>query len=213
MPVCLENTDTTDTMTGGLMDKMHRSRWLMMNVLLLPVLSLVLLSSASQTMAFEGDYVWEARFKASLAKARSGHQVKDQYAVGDMYLHGRGTAKSSARALYWFLLAAKKGHRKAAYKAGYLYLYSNGLSPGASPKQAFPWIRQAALAGYAPAQYELGRLFFSGKIVKRSEPQALKWLGRARAANYAPARKAFDQMVERMVKTQTAFSGQSRRMK
>jgi len=196
------------------MDKMHKSRWLMTRILLLFMLSPVLLLSVPQAVAFDGDYVWEARFKASLARAKSGHQVKDQYAVGDMYLRGRGTAKNSARALYWFLLAAKKGHRKATYKVGYLYLYSsNSLSPGTSPKQAFPWIRQAALAGYAPAQYELGRIYFSGKIVKRSEPQALKWLGRARAANYKPARKAFDKMVKRMVKTQTAFSEQTRTVK
>ncbi|MCF6337954.1 MAG: sel1 repeat family protein [Gammaproteobacteria bacterium] len=195
------------------MDKIYKNCRLMLRVLLLPVLPLVLSLNMQQVMAFEGDYVWEARFETSLAKARSGHQVKDQYAVGDMYLRGRGTAKNAAKALYWFLLAAEQGHRKAAYKAGRLYLYSNGLPPGASPKQALPWIRKAALAGYAPAQYELGRLFFSGKVIKRSEPQALKWLGRAKAANYAPARTAFDQMVKRMVKTQTAFVDQNRAVK
>ncbi len=200
-------------MAGGPMDKIHKNCRLILRVLLLPVLPLVLSLNMQQVMAFEGDYVWEARFETSLAKARSGHQAKDQYAVGDMYLRGRGTAKNAAKALYWFLLAAEQGHRKAAYKAGYLYLHSEGLSPGASPKQALPWIRKAALAGYAPAQYELGRLFFSGKVVRRSEPQALKWLGRARAANYAPARKAFDQMVKRLVKTQTAFVDQNRAAK
>ncbi|VAW96749.1 hypothetical protein MNBD_GAMMA19-1291 [hydrothermal vent metagenome] len=200
-------------MAGGPMDEIHKNCRLILRVLLLPVLPLVLSLNMQQVMAFEGDYVWEARFKTSLAKARSGHQAKDQYAVGDMYLRGRGTAKNAAKALYWFLLAAEQGHRKAAYKAGHLYLYSNSLPPGASPKQALPWIRKAALAGYAPAQYELGRLFFSGKVIKRSEPQALKWLGRAKAANYAPARKAFDQMVKRLVKTQTAFVDQNRAVK
>ncbi len=195
------------------MDKMHKSCWLMLRILLLPALPLALLLNVQQAVAFEGDYIWEARFKASLAKAQSGHQVKDQYAVGDMYLRGRGTAKNAAKALYWFLRAAKQGHRKAAYKAGYLYLYSDGLPPGASPKQALPWIRKAALAGYAPAQYELGRVFLSGKIVKRNEPQALMWWGRAKAANYAPARKAFDQMVKRLVKMQTAFIEQNRAAK
>jgi len=195
------------------MDKRHKGNWLIMRILLLPVLPLVLSLNVQQAMAFEGDYVWEARFKASLEKARSGHQVKDQYAVGDMYLSGRGTAKNSAKALYWFLLAAKQGHNKAAYKAGYLYLYDSGLPSDAFPKQAFPWIKKAALAGYVPAQYELGRLFFSGKIIKRDEPQALKWLGQAKAANYAPAGKAFDQMVKRLVKTQTAFVDQNRAVK
>ncbi len=195
------------------MDKMHKACGLIMRVSLLFVLPLVLSLNVQQAIAFEGDYVWEARFKAGLAKARSGHQVKDQYAVGDMYLLGRGTAKHTAKALYWFLLAAKQGHHKAAYKVGYLYLYGEGLPPGAFPEQGLPWMRKAALAGYAPAQYELGRLFFSGKVIARNESQALKWLGLAKVANYAPAREAFDQMVKRLVNTQTAFVDQGHTVK
>ncbi|VAX02414.1 hypothetical protein MNBD_GAMMA19-2294, partial [hydrothermal vent metagenome] len=69
-------------MAGGPMDKIHKNCRLMLRVLLLPVLLLILSFNIQQVMAFEGDYVWEARFKTSLAKARSSHQAKDQYAVG-----------------------------------------------------------------------------------------------------------------------------------
>lgn len=165
------------------------------------ILLLLSMLYVQQATAFEGDYIWEERFKAGLSKAQSG-LAKDQYAVGDMYFRGRGTAKDSAKAMHWFLLAAKRGHKKAAYKAGYLYLYGDGVSPPVSPKKAFPWFRQAAVAGYIPAQYELGRLYFAGKVIKRNESSALKWLGRAKMAGYAPARTAFDQMVKRLVKAQ-----------
>lgn len=182
----------------------RRGCWVTSRILLLPMVSLVLLFSAQHVVAFEGDYIWDERFKASLAKAESG-RAKDQYTVGDMYFRGRGTAVNPSEALRWFLRAAKQGHRKSAYKAGYLYLYNEELSPSASPKKGIPWIKKAAAAGYAPAQYELGRLYFSGDVIKRSESQALKWLGRAKAANYEPAGKAFEQIVKRLVKAQNVF--------
>jgi len=185
---------------GESMEKTLKGHRLIARILL----PLILLLGAQQAVAFEGDYIWEERFKASLAKAKSG-KVKDQYAIGNLYFLGRGTAVDSAKALHWFTLAAKQGHKKSAYKVGYLYLYGEGLSPSRSPKQAFPWIKIAADAGYAPAQYELGRMYFSGSIIKRDESQAMKWLGRAKAADYAPARTAFAQIVKRLVKAQNVF--------
>lgn len=179
------------------MAKRYRYRWL--SRCMLPLLFLV---STAQVLAFEGDYIWEERFKARLAKAQSG-QVGDQYAVADMYFRGRGTQKNANKALRWFLQAAKQGHTKAAYKVGYLYLYAADLAVANSAKQAFPWIQKSARAGYPPAQYELGLLYFSGKAVAREESQALKWLGRAKSAGYAPARTAFEQTVKRMVEKQS----------
>jgi hypothetical protein len=186
------------------MGKRYRDRWLSRCVL-----SLLFLVSTAQALAFEGDYIWEERFKTRLARAQSG-QVSDQYAVANMYFRGRGIEKNASKALRWFLRAAKQGHTKAAYKVGYLYLYAADLAASNSPKQAFPWIQKAAQAGYPPAQYELGRLYFSGKAVERDESQALKWLGRAKSAGYAPARTAFKQTVKRLVEAQSADPKKSR---
>lgn len=158
---------------------------------------LVLFCVTQSAVAFEGDYIWDKRFKSSLAKARSG-QANDQYAVGDMYFRGRGTTTDHTKALQWFLRAAEQGHRKAAYKAGYLYLYGEELAH--APKQALSWFRRSAVAGYVPAQYELGKLFLSGLAGPRDNTQALKWLGKAKAANYEPADAEFTQTVSRLTK-------------
>lgn len=175
------------------------------------VLSLcLLLSYLSPVLAFEGDYIWEERFKARLARAQSG-LANEQYAVGDMYFRGRGTAVDPTKALNWFLLAAKQGHVKAAYRAGYLYLYNEELTH--APKLALPLLKMAAESGYVPAQYELGKLLFSGAGGERDESQALQWLVKAKAADYAPARAAFEQTVKRLVreKSQSASSAASAR--
>ncbi len=158
---------------------------------------LLLLIVAQPSTAFEGDYILDEQFKAGIEKARSGQAI-DQYALGNMYLRGRGTRVDHAKALRWFLLAARQGHRKAAYRVGYLYLYGKGVTR--SPRRALGRFRQAARAGYAPAQYELGKLFLSGAAGKRDTAKALKWLVKAKAANYAPAEVAFKQMVKRMAK-------------
>jgi uncharacterized protein len=149
------------------------------------VLLLVLpLSLISQVAAFEGDYIWEERFKASLVKAQLGQEAA-QFAVAEMYLRGRGTTEDASNALRWFLSAAKQGHQKAAYKVGYLYLQVNGILPAIPREQAFRWIQKAARAGYAPAQYELAQLYFQGSIVERNTAQALKLMGQAKIAHYA----------------------------
>lgn len=164
---------------------------------------LLLFFVAQSTEAFEGDYIWDKRFKASLIKADSG-QPGDQYAVGDMYFRGRGTTTNHLKALQWFLLAAEQGHRKAAYKTGYLYLYGEGFTP--APKQALHWFRRSATAGYVPAQYELGKLLLSESAGPRDNAQALKWLGKAKAASYAPAEAEFTQTVSRLLKPSKALS-------
>ena len=155
-----------------------------------------LLFFTQQVLAFEGDYVWDERFQASLVKARSG-LAKDQYEVGEMFFRGRGTKTNPTEALRWFLLAAKQGHKKAAYKAGYLYLYGAGIAP--NPKLALTWLEKTAKAGYAAAQYELGKLFVSDAAGYFDGAQALKWLGKAKAAGYAPAGAAFSKTVRRLV--------------
>lgn len=153
----------------------------------------------SPVLAFEGDYIWDERFKINLVKAESG-QASDQYTVGDMYFRGRGTLKDYNQALFWFLLAAEQGHPKAAYKVGYLYLQGEQVEH--SPVRAQAWFQKAALAGYAPAQYELGRLFLSGALGKPDRTKALKWLGKAKAADYAPAEAEFTKIVSHLVKAQ-----------
>jgi TPR repeat protein len=161
--------------------------------------------AAPAVTAFEGDYIWDERFKQSLARAQSG-QAKDQYTVGDMYLRGRGTRIDPTKALHWFLLAAKQGHSRAAYKAGYLYLHSEKYEQATpqSPAAALPLLHQAAEAGFPPAMYELGLVYGNGIAGYWDSAQALNWFGKARQAGYEPAKAEFAALVRRLVKSNTA---------
>lgn len=163
--------------------------------------------------AFEGDYIWDERFKQSLVRAESG-QVKDQYAVGEMYLRGRGTRIDPAIALHWFLRAAQQGHVRAAYKAGYLYLHSDKYGQGVpqSPDKALPLLHQAAEAGYPPAMHELGLVYGSGIGGHWDSAQALNWFGKARQAGYAPAKAGFADLVRRLVKSHSSAPEPTRQL-
>ena len=162
---------------------------------------------ASPALAFEGDYIWEDRFKASLAKINAGYP-KDQYELGEMYLRGRGTRKDPAQALHWFEKAAQQGHTRAAYKAGWLYLHNDLFSR--SSEKALPLLRQAAEAGFAPAQYELGQAYASGIGGNWDNTEALNWLAKAKQAEYPPAEAGFDRLVARMVSANKLKQAQQR---
>lgn len=162
-------------------------------------LVILLLTVARTGFTFEGDYVWDQRFKTTLAKATSG-TAKDQYTLGEMYLNGRGTRQEPAEALVWYLRAAKQGHIKAAHKAGHLYLLGQGTAR--SLPDALNWLHRAAEADYAPAQYELGQFYASDDTGNREDSLALIWLGRAKKNGYPPAEAAFAALVRRMVREQ-----------
>lgn len=164
---------------------------------------MLLICVTQSAAAFEGDYIWDKRFKEGLVKASSG-QANDQYAVADMYFHGRGTTTDHAKALQWFLLAAEQGHQRAAFKVGFLYLYGEGLTH--EPQKALKWLRRSALADYVPAQYELGKLLLSDMAGPRDNAQALIWLGKAKAANYEQADVAFTQTVNRLLQPGTVIA-------
>ena len=152
---------------------------------------------APPLMAYEGDYIWEDRFKAQVDKAKSG-SAEAEYSLAEMYLGGRGTAVNEKDAQAWFLKAAKQGHIKAAYRVGYLYLHARTFTQSA--KDALPWLIKASNAGFPAAQYELGLLYATGRGVKQDRPAALALLAKAKLHGYAPAREAFDHLVKGLIK-------------
>lgn len=162
---------------------------------------------AQTAFAFDGDYVWNQRFKELLSKVSLG-EATDEYTLGEMYLNGRGTETDPAEALAWFLKAANQGHIKAAYKVGHLYLLGQGTERSLS--DALTWLQRAAEAGYAPAQYELGQFYASNDAQGRESSLALMWLGRAKKNGYRPAAAAFAELVRRMVDAQKSAASPPR---
>lgn len=73
-----------------------------------------------------------------------------------------------------FKRLAKRGHAKAQYQLGMLYLFGKGVE--ADTAQGISWLKQAANNGAYGAANELGQIYLSGKGVAIDEKEAVKWL-------------------------------------
>ncbi|MFC1673324.1 peptidoglycan-binding protein [Pseudomonadota bacterium] len=76
-------------------------------------------------------------------------QVEAQYALGDAYLNGRGTAKEPAWGLSWLERAARGGHAKAQFAMG--VALATGMTGGPQREEAMVWLLIAQDNKYADA--------------------------------------------------------------
>lgn len=88
--------------------------------------------------------------------AASVGQVDAQYALGEAYLNGRGTAKEPAWGLSWFERAARAGHAPAQYAMG--AALATGLAGSAMHEEALVWMLIAKKNGHADADLMVGFL-------------------------------------------------------
>ena len=153
---------------------------------------------ALPAMAFEGDYILEERFQATLDNARAG-DPQAQYAVGDMYYRGRGVRSSDKEALHWYLRAARQGVLKASYKSAYIYLHSKTVHK--STRKALPWLKLSVESGNPAAMYELAMLYSTRRASNQNNKRVLTLLSKAKMAGYKPAKIAFEQAVSSLVRT------------
>lgn len=107
----------------------------------------------------------------SLAQAGNG---KAQHNLGAMYLSGQGVEKDLKQAMYWFVLAARRGIVLAQHNVGVFYLRGMGVAP--DPVQAAYWFEEAAMQGDPRSQHSLGALYFEGLGVEKSLEKAYVWL-------------------------------------
>jgi TPR repeat protein len=77
--------------------------------------------------------------------------------------------------------AAEKGHKRAQYDLGLLYL--NGGKPikiiEIDEGKAFGWFAKAAVQGHAKAQCQLGLCYLNGKGVEKNDVTAFQWMEKA----------------------------------
>lgn len=69
-----------------------------------------------------------------------------QSALGTCYLEGKGVPRDYAKAMVWYLLAARQGHPTAQNNVG--YMYEEKLIALPYPDAAAAWYLQAASNGY-----------------------------------------------------------------
>lgn len=106
---------------------------------------------------------------------------------------GLGTAKSEARAIRWYLLAAGNGDRASQLRLAKIYSESADRTVRSDSLSRF-WYGQAA-TGDNPsheAEYRLGLIYLQGRGVRKSEQEGLRLLKRAADGGHAAAKKELE---------------------
>lgn len=98
--------------------------------------------------------------------------VQAQYALGNMYYHGKAVRQDYAEAARWYRKSAEQGFAKGQYNLGYLFQYGQGVSQDYS--EAARWYRKSAEQGYASAQVNLAVLYYRGQGVPRDYVEAVR---------------------------------------
>jgi TPR repeat protein len=100
-----------------------------------------------------------------------------QYAMGILYVYGRGVQKDYAEAAKWYRKAAENGYAAAQHKLGLLYF--GGLGVPKDFAEAFRWFSSAAEQGDAAAQDSLASMYHlrndNAKAVKLYQLAADQW--------------------------------------
>lgn len=116
-----------------------------------------------------------------LQAAQEYNDTQSKFLLGICYYNGLGIDQDFKTAIYWFNMAADKGHSDAQAALANCYAYGKGVD--LNYYLAAYWYRKAALSGNAQAQNNLGICYLNGNGVTRDAKEAVKWftqeIGRA----------------------------------
>jgi TPR repeat protein len=122
----------------------------------------------------KGDYERAASFFRRVAPEGD---VRAQFALGILYLNGKGVERNEERGANWIRRAAKRELPPAQTLLGTLYRRGRGVAQ--SDAEAGKWYRRAAEFGDAEGQTALGMLSHLGQGVRKSNLEAYVWLSLA----------------------------------
>jgi len=129
-------------------------------------------------------------------------QVDAQYALGDAYLNGRGTAKEPAWGLSWLERSARAGHAKAQFAMG--VAMATGMTGTPQRQEGLVWLLIAQKNGLAHAAPVISTLKarLTQTTINQSVERAEAWVNEPagdaesraliRFAQYALGRMGFD---------------------
>ena len=95
--------------------------------------------------------------------------------LGAFYATGDWTGpKDPVRGVYWYRLAAGRGHDDAQYNVGFMYILGEGTE--ADVNEGLRWIHRAAMRGDWSARHLLADLYRNGYYgVPKSIEEAKRW--------------------------------------
>jgi TPR repeat protein len=117
-----------------------------------------------------------------------------QYAVGEAYYYGRGTAQDYAEAAQWYCKAAEQEQATSQFSLGVMYAAGEGVAQ--DYVEAVRWYRMAAEQGDSDAQYNLGCLYANGEGVPQDHAEAAQWYHKAAEQGYATAQFSLGVMYD-----------------
>jgi len=94
-----------------------------------------------------------------------------------------GEYEKSAKEFYKISQLATRGHPRAMYEFGTMYM-KEGMWVVQSDEAGFDWWLKSANLGYAPAQFSIGASYIGGIGVNRDLGEAKKWLEKAMDSTY-----------------------------
>jgi len=123
--------------------------------------------------------------------------VRAQFALGVMYLEGRGVARDPERAAGWIQRSARAGFLPSQTVLGRMYLLGLGLPEDAG--EALKWYRAAAAYGDVNAQGALGLIYDQGWAGLPANPVvAAQWLALAEKGGSRVATKHLERVRARL---------------
>ncbi|KAJ3077344.1 hypothetical protein HK102_005251 [Quaeritorhiza haematococci] len=116
--------------------------------------------------------------------AELGH-APSQYKLGEAYEYGHFSVQvDPAKSVYYYSLAAAKGHMEAMFELGGWYL-TGADDPKTdfrlmqSDSEAFKWVKQAAEGKLPRAMFAMGYFFEMGIGCAKDESAAMSWYEKA----------------------------------
>ena len=94
-----------------------------------------------------------------------------------------GEYEKAAKELYKISQLATRGHPRAMYEFGTMYM-KEGMWVVQSDEAGFDWWMKSANLGYAPAQFSIGASYIGGIGVNKDLSEAKKWLEKAINSTY-----------------------------
>ena len=130
----------------------------------------------------------EGRFRDAYQIWRIGAEAGDaqsQCWLGSLYANGEGVGVDDARALHWYLAAAKQGNHMAQANVGAFLFMGRGAPKNAS--EAVRWLTEAANGGDLNGLFNLAVLYAKGDGVPADPSEAASLYRRAAELGHYPS--------------------------
>lgn len=128
---------------------------------------LFLAAWAVEAETYEEAAIW-------LGRAADQGSAEAQYALGYLYLHGRGVVQDNELAASWIQSAAEQGYAEAQFALAGLYFAGVGVAQDII--EAIRWFRLAAEQGNIDAQVAMGESYYFGdEFFDQDYEEALYW--------------------------------------